>query len=176
MIPDSEKTYLPYDGSETLIFVSNKGDTAILYGTGSIQYYTKERIEFFDKNATCPQKEVLRYETLAAEFKGTNPNFSHFKIEQFVGYGTSIFRFYYNNKMERIQDTYPYEWDGRMAYSFTQGTCINTPASILVSFRGQEVNACHQYIAGSGFPRFIYYKQFGIIGYRPDSNTTYMLQ
>lgn len=174
---DSERTYLPYNGTETLVFISNNGDTAVLKGTGTVQKYNKERIVSFNEYPSCPQTEVHLHETLAAEFNGTNPNFSHFKIEQFMSSSYySIFRFYYNSKMERISSTYPYEWDGRMAYSFSQGTCTNTPTAIIISFRNKEVNACHQYIAGSGFPRFIYYKQFGIIGYRPDSSTTYILQ
>lgn len=94
ILPDSERTYLPYTGTETLVFVSNKGDTAILKGTGEIQKYTKERIVSTNEYPSCPQTSVHRHETLAAEFKGTNPNFSHFKIEQFMSYGhTSSFDF-----------------------------------------------------------------------------------
>lgn len=176
IIPDTERTYLPYTGSETLVFVSNKGDTAILIGTGSIQKYTKERIVFKNEDATCPQTNVHRHETFAAEFKGTNPNFSHFKIEQFMSYGDySIFRFYYNNMMERVSSTYPYEWDGKIAYAFAKGTCILL-GSYSIEFRKNRIEACQASLVGNGYPRFLFYQEFGVIAYLLNDSSMYILQ
>ncbi len=178
IIPDTERTYLPYTGAEKLVFVSNKGDTAILKGTGSIQKYTKERIVFTNEDASCPQTEVHRHETFAAEFKGTNPIFSHFKIEQFMSYGNySIFRFYYNNKMEAVSSTYPYEWGGRIAYFLARGDYYAVPNfGKKVLFRGDSIMAWPNYLYSWNYPTILYYKNMGVIGCQIDSSTLYILQ
>jgi len=178
IIPDTERTYLPYTGTETLVFVSNKGDTAILKGTGSIQKYTKERILTRNENATCPQTNVHRHETFAAEFRGTNPNFSHFKIEQFMSYGDySIFRFYYNNKMEGVSQTYPYEWNGRIAYFLARGNYYAVPNfGKKVLFRGDSIMAWPNYLYSWNYPTILYYKNMGVIGCQIDSSTLYILK
>ncbi len=175
---DSERTYLPYNGTETLVFISNKGDTAVLKGTGTVQKYNKERIVAFNEYPSCPQTEVHLHETLAAEFKGTNPNFSHFKIEQFMSSSYySIFRFYYNNKMESVSQTYPYEWGGGSAYFFTKGRYENLPIWIPFGFRGNSVIALEfQLFTNLPYPKFIYYRNFGIIGCKIDSSFIYNLQ
>ncbi|MCA0427026.1 MAG: hypothetical protein LCH37_06280 [Bacteroidetes bacterium] len=177
ILPDSERTYLPYTGTETLVFVSNKGDTAILKGTGEIQKYTKERIVSTNEYPSCPQTEVHRHETLAAEFKGTNPNFSHFKMEQFMSYGQySIFRFYYNNRMERVKTEYPYEWDGRIAFYLAKGNYELSDLAKKICFRGDSILAFQNYLFSWNYPTIIYYHNLGVIGCQVDTNTLYVLQ
>ncbi|MFY8020131.1 MAG: hypothetical protein ACOVP1_02990 [Bacteroidia bacterium] len=175
---DSERTYLPYNGTETLMFISNKGDTAVLKGTGTIQKYNKERIVSINEYPSCPQTEVHLHETLAAEFKGTNPNFSHFKIEQFMSSSYySIFRFYFNNKMESVSNTYPYEWGGGSAYFFAKGIYEKLPITTALEFRGSSIIALDfNLFSGFPYPKFIFYRNFGIIGCRIDSSTVYTLQ
>jgi hypothetical protein len=174
---DSERTYLPYIGNETLVFISNKGDTAVLKGTGSIQKYNKERIVSINEYPSCPQTEVHLHETLAAEFKGTNPNFSHFKIEQFMSSSYySIFRFYYNNKMESVSNTYPYEWGGRMAFQLAKGNYEISNLAKKIYFRGDSIYTFQNYLFNWNYPTLLYYKNLGVIGCQIDSSTLYILR
>lgn len=67
-ISDSNKAKIPYIGTDTLIFVSNTGDTATLIGQGKDDYYEKDTK--LAKGGDCPLYEVNNYEYIEVNYVG----------------------------------------------------------------------------------------------------------
>lgn len=67
-IPNSNKLKIPYTGNDTLVFVSDVGDTAKLIGQGKNLYYTETRNGSY--NADCPKTTIYKYENLDINFRG----------------------------------------------------------------------------------------------------------
>ena len=68
--PDSIKSTLPYNGLDTLIFVSNLGDTATIIGQGKNQYYVEDKQG--NNNANCPKTTINKYGNIDIIFQGNN--------------------------------------------------------------------------------------------------------
>jgi hypothetical protein len=58
-IADSIKANIPYTGWDTLVFVSDAGDTATLYGQGKRTYFKES---FNSTSGDCPKQTIRRYE------------------------------------------------------------------------------------------------------------------
>jgi hypothetical protein len=71
-----EKSEIPYAGNETLVFVSNTGDTAKLIGQGKLDYYHQDLIA---GDPEC-QSSGTNYERIRYLFKGTIVNLSNITI------------------------------------------------------------------------------------------------
>ena len=64
-IADSIKAKIPYTGWDTLVFVSDAGDTATLYGKGEKQNYDETRNT---RGGDCPQTTISKYENIRIDF------------------------------------------------------------------------------------------------------------
>ena len=71
-----EKSEIPYAGNETLVFVSNTGDTAKLIGQGKLDYYHQDLIA---GDPEC-QSSGTNYERIRYLCKGTNNYLSNVGI------------------------------------------------------------------------------------------------
>jgi hypothetical protein len=170
-VVDAEAMKLyPYKGNETLTFISNKGDTAILVGKGQLFKYPKLR---FIVNNGCTDL-YHEHEILFTEFVGTNPNFNQLRVEVLnTGYQAIIIKPYVNNKTN-----FGDYWNtsGFGLYSAFRPESSN----ITFNFKDSVVSARRISLPINSnwtyFPLVIYYKEFGIIGYLPDSNIVYTLQ
>ena len=109
-VADSNKAKIPYSGYDTLIFISDKGDTATLIGQGKKTYYTTKTTNI--GNADCPKNEIGKYENVEFVFNSTNKFVGSIKISLFKTNNvrnptTNILSFTVNNKF--IDDT-AIEW------------------------------------------------------------------
>jgi hypothetical protein len=165
---DAMKLY-PYKGNETLTFISNKGDTAVLVGKGQLFQYPRLR---YSGNNDCTDF-YDEHEILFTEFVGNNSNFNHLRLEVF------------NLKQAIDLKTYVNGLTGYGDYwntSVTNLYGINRPelSNIKFYFRDSVVNAfivrMLRNMGELNYPRVIIYPNIGIIGYQPDSNKVYTLQ
>ena len=71
-LSDSNKAKIPYSnaGFDTLIYISNTNDTAILYGQGKLQYW----VSYSQPNSgpDCGNHDYWYYENIEYNFKSTN--------------------------------------------------------------------------------------------------------
>ena len=80
----SDKTKVPYSGTDTLVFVSNNEDTAVCLGQGKKQFYVTSS---FYANPDCPPNTDY-YEANSYLMASTNSNFQlNFTLYKDDGYG-----------------------------------------------------------------------------------------
>lgn len=169
---DAYRLY-PYKGNETLTFISNKGDTAVLKGKGQIFKYTK----FVDMGSSSPESCTQYYhehEIYFTEFVGNNPNFNHIGLEVFKRKDQPVLLKSYINGKTGVGDYF--ETSVRNLYITYRPEFSN----IAFAYRDSVVSAHRVYITKSfndPYPaQVILYREHGIIGYMPDSTTIYTLQ
>ncbi len=164
---DAMKLY-PYKGNETLTFISNKGDTATLVGKGQLFKYPRLR---YSANNDCTDF-YDEHEILFTEFVGNNSNFNHLRLEVFSLTQAIIMKPYVNGKT------------GVYDYWNTSGIVLPVIfkpelSNIKFNYKDSLINAfrvvMQQITNEPNYPRVILYQGEGIIGYQPDSSTTYKL-
>lgn len=62
-ISDSDKAKIPYTGNDTLVYISDAGDTAILIGQGKKNYYESVRSSL--NSGDCPRYKLDNNEIIA---------------------------------------------------------------------------------------------------------------
>jgi hypothetical protein len=67
-IADSNKAKIPYIGTDTLVFISDAGDTATLIGQGKNTHYESVRRNI--SGGDCPRSSVTRYENIDINYSG----------------------------------------------------------------------------------------------------------
>ena len=67
-VSDANKAKIPYTGTDTLVFLSDAGDTATLYGQGKKQSYTSSSIA--GGSADCPKTHLYQYENIDINYTG----------------------------------------------------------------------------------------------------------
>lgn len=79
-LSDDEIRKIPYKGKDTLIFISDAGDTAILYGQGKKHYMDALRgaVPTFDPD--CPDYISKDLEKIEFAFQGTNNNLKQISL------------------------------------------------------------------------------------------------
>jgi len=70
-IADSNKAKIPYSGTDTLVFISDQGDTATLVGQGKKTYYITNTRDN-SGNADCQWLVNKHYENVEINFAGNN--------------------------------------------------------------------------------------------------------
>ncbi len=138
-IPDSNKTKIPYTGDDTLIFVSNTGDTATLIGQGKDDYFESTR-KLTNGGGDCPKYAVSNYENVDLFYEGNNSiNILKYKVylsEDVVG-GLTGFNISINDK---ISSLYNFEYSSNLLYpedsilyknKYATGKYLNLNKSIL---------------------------------------------
>ncbi len=87
-ISDQDKSVIPFKGHDTLIYFSDAGDTAILYGKDKYQYYDIEQGN--SGSADCPREISYNYEIIDYKFTGTNSDL--YLLEYVISvYASSLF-------------------------------------------------------------------------------------
>lgn len=71
-ISADDKSKIPFKGNDTLIYISDAGDTATLIGTGKKVYIDQVRKDI-SGNADCPKYTEDNNETISIEYNGNNP-------------------------------------------------------------------------------------------------------
>jgi len=74
-IADSNKAKIPYKGTDTLVFLSAKGDTDVFIAQGMKPDYNNKIYNIVTNSENCPRHEVRNYETITILFNGYNGPF-----------------------------------------------------------------------------------------------------
>ncbi len=75
-ITEDTKSKMPYSGNDTISFLSDAGDTAILIGQGKVRSEEVETIS----HPICPPTRITRYELITISFTGSNPELALLNI------------------------------------------------------------------------------------------------
>lgn len=150
-IPDSNKIQIPYHGNDTLIFVSEAGDTATLIGQGKKQFYEKQTASI--GYADCPKSKITNYDNIKFEF--IDKNKSNFLNLNFNSYpvvstnssyiGTSL-KIQLSNKLEIINAGFAY-----MNYR-----------QVIATINGKDILGC--YLGDNN--DYFYSFQYGILKFK----------
>ncbi len=114
-ISADDKSKIPFKGNDTLIYISDAGDTATLIGIGK-KVYTDQVRKNISGNADCPRYTVDNNETISIENNGNNPELykvmykiygdkERTKIEYFVNNIYSNDYSYYFNSVKFYTDS-----------------------------------------------------------------------
>ncbi len=82
-IPDSNKTKIPYTGRDTLILVSDGGDTATFIGQGKNDYFETTRT-LANGGGDCSKFDVRNYENLNLSFNKNNQTTFTIKLSYYL--------------------------------------------------------------------------------------------
>jgi len=162
-LSENNKNQIPFKGSDTLRYISNIGDTAILIGQGKNNYILNSKIRV-STNPDCPEYDNYSNEFVDIKYKGTNPNL----FEIFVRYDNQ------NNWGDEYTNVYLNKLNANYkAYSDYYNDTVRY---------NQIVNISNKKIFGiiipgdnNKDPFFIYNKYYGILQITLDSNTVYTL-
>jgi hypothetical protein len=167
-LSNDDMKYFPYKGNETLTFISNKGDTAILVGKGQLFKYPKLR---YSGNNDCTDF-YDEHEITFAEFIGNDSSFYQLRFDMFEGnFSVYLFSQIFINYLRGYGDY----WEGYNVFSLYR---IPPLVSQQIVFRDSLVNSSVFNLSSSmkDFPKVFYYRQYGVVAYMPDSTTIYTLQ
>lgn len=78
IIEDSNKAKMPYTGTDTLVFISDKGDTATLIGQGKKTYYIIKKTNI--SGGDCEKNEINNYERVEYNFSGIDTTIKAMQI------------------------------------------------------------------------------------------------
>jgi hypothetical protein len=112
-ISADDKSKIPFKGNDTLTYISDAGDTAILFGSGKREFIDQIR-KNISGNADCPRSTVDNNETISIEYNGSNNELNK------LG-----FKIYGNTENTKIQflinsfygNTDPYYFNNTTTYS-----------------------------------------------------------
>ena len=112
-ISADDKSKIPFKGNDTLTYISDAGDTAILFGSGKKEFIDQIR-KNISGNADCPRSTVDNNETISIEYNGSNNELNK------LG-----FKIYGNTENTKIQflinsfygNTDPYYFNNTTTYS-----------------------------------------------------------
>lgn len=103
-LADSNKANFPYTKIDTLVFVNQDWDTAVLVNSEGVKLYTERNGINGDNNPACPKWDYFYYEKMYTRFTGKNKNFN--RIDVFMEptqYG-DIITFTINTKIQFLVD------------------------------------------------------------------------
>jgi hypothetical protein len=161
LLPDSTKAQIPYTGKETLTFISNQGDTAILKGQGKNNYMKNEKVKV-SSNPECPQEDNYSYERVDIEYKGNNFNlfnvFYSLEVDKWKDKRTNV---YFNQNSSNSHLAYTEYYNDTSRYNIQ----IQCGSKIIIGLK----------IQGKNNDPIIYNKSYGIIQIQINSNLIYTL-
>ena len=79
-ISADDKSKIPFKGNDTLTYISDAGDTAILFGSGKKEFIDQIR-KNISGNADCPRSTVDNNETISIEYTGDNIELNRIKYK-----------------------------------------------------------------------------------------------
>ena len=160
-LSENTKNQIPFKGTDTLTYISNNGDTAILIGQGKNNYILNSKIRV-SNNPACPAEfDNYSNEFVDIKYKGTNPNLFE------------IFIRYYNENPFGDENTTVY-LNAKSEYNAYSGYFNNVSYYInLIEINNAKIYAIK--IFGSENNPIYYNKNYGIIQIALDSNTIFTL-
>lgn len=163
-LADSNKANFPYTKIDTLVFVNQDWDTAVLVNSDGVIEYTERKGINGDNNPACPKWDYFYYEKMYTKFTGKNKNFN--RIDVFMdpskyNFGDEL-TFIINGKMEY-----------RHAVEY-----FNSPLQAIhpVKYRGEEVLAVRKVFGEIPGNKIFYLKPEGIIAWFVNDSNIYIKQ
>ncbi len=95
-ISADDKSKIPFKGNDTLTYISDAGDTAILIGSGKREFIDKVRT-VIGGNADCYKYNVDNNETIIFEYLGNNLELNKIKYRIYGNNERTIVDYYLNN-------------------------------------------------------------------------------
>jgi hypothetical protein len=118
-ISADDKSKIPFKGNDTLTYISDAGDTAILIGSGKREFIDKVRT-VIGGNADCYKYNVDNNETISIEYTGDNIELNRIKYKIYGNKEKTEIEFTINSY---YGITYPYNFNTPVFY--TDSTMIN---------------------------------------------------
>ncbi len=112
-ISDDDKSKIPFKGNDTLIYISDAGDTATLIGTGKKVYIDQVRKDI-SGNADCPKYNLDNKETIGIEYYGDNTELNRIKYKIYGNQERTEIEFTFNTY---YGITYPYNLNSPIFYT-----------------------------------------------------------
>ncbi len=112
-ISADDKSKIPFKGNDTLVYISDVGDTAVLVGTGKIVFIDQVRKDI-SGNADCPKYSVDNNETISIEYTGDNNELNKLKYKIYGNMEKTEIEFTFNNF---YGITYPYNFNTPVFYT-----------------------------------------------------------
>lgn len=81
-ISAADKAKIPYTGTDTLVFISDENDTAMIIGMGKLSHY--ETIRGSISSGDCPRSSVDNFDNIEFNFIGLNKKFSSLKFKAYM--------------------------------------------------------------------------------------------
>lgn len=85
-ISEDDKSKTPFTGTDTLVYISNEGDTAILYGQGK-KAFIEEVAQKTSADPGCPHYDYNYFENIEFFYKGSNPELNLI----FIDFNASVY-------------------------------------------------------------------------------------
>jgi hypothetical protein len=82
-LADSNKANFPYTKIDTLVFVNQDWDTAVLVNSDGVIHYTERKGVNGDNNPACQKWDYHYYENMYTKFTGKNKNFNRIDVQLF---------------------------------------------------------------------------------------------
>jgi hypothetical protein len=79
-ISAADKSKIPFTGTDTLVYISTDGDTAILYGQGKKVYNEKVAVDR-DPDPGCTKNDYNYFENIEFTYRGDHPNLRYIFID-----------------------------------------------------------------------------------------------
>ncbi len=118
-ISADDKSKIPFKGNDTLTYISDAGDTAILFGSGKREFIDQIRKDI-SGNADCPRSTVDNNETISIEYTGDNIELNRIKYKIYGNKERTEIEFKFNAQYGIY---YPYYFNSPKFYNDT--TLIN---------------------------------------------------
>lgn len=160
LLSDSTKAQIPFIGKDTLTYISNKGDTAFLFGTEKFNYIDSKKVNR-SGSPDCPQIDNYNYEVVSVRYEGNNPNLFSIFYSSNVDYNKQENT---NTIINDISEYYGYTFNYNNTLSYT------TPITI-----GNQIINGRNIDRKDGKPSFVYNKVYGILQIKMNDSLTYTL-
>jgi hypothetical protein len=85
-ISNADKSKIPFSGTDTLVYFSTDGDTAVLYGQGK-KAFTEKVAEKWDPDPGCSTYDYNYFENIECVYKGTHPDLNYI----FIDFNASVY-------------------------------------------------------------------------------------
>lgn len=157
---DSTKAQIPFNGYDTLTYISNMGDTALLIGKWKINSIDTKKINR-SGSPDCPQIDIYNYEIVNVIYLGSNP-YLHT-----IFYSLTVDNWNDEQTIFNIN----YEPEFKTSSSFFNNTLSYiTPINI-----GSQIINGRTVDRKDGTASFVYNKTYGILQIKMNDSLTYTL-
>ncbi len=144
-ISADDKSKIPFKGNDTLIYISDAGDTATLIGTGKKAFIDQVR-KNISGNADCPRYTVDNNETISIEYSGISNELNNVKYKIVASQDKTRLIYTINNYIGSLT---PYYFNEVSFY--TSDVIINNK-----NYKGRQINLLDSV-------NLIYNKDFGFL-------------